>query len=454
MKRLAVYVLGLLLVTVSAGASTDIRSRAVEDGIGYRSNLLDPANPYGTDAKHLLSNLLRRYSLLPDQFWPKGMSNYEYALRVRELATSKKVMEQIDKPLESYRYAYGICETNEYPAALEFMANLVAELGKGEATDNLILARHGLLVMCDRTDELRISFANWLEKIEEVLLPKNAFVPWLRYLQGAFYFYMEDTEVAETFFRKAGHSKTTPPGWVTDAAQYMLVRIAKFQFENKKIDVIEFRKSIDDHQDANPFSRYNLEVENLRRMAAASKEEYAALLAEHFARFFKPSPNDKNERYRHDLFVEVMNAKGIVAANVSPLLSTFQLMLKVASETRGADVANYAWAPNISRSDSSIDLFPGLSAYRKLLKHFSRKEYQAVTSTHITRSKFQVLVSDAKILVARAHYALGNYDASIRVWEEISNEIATFNALTEIANAYVKKNEFAQFARYRSDRFS
>ena len=77
------------IANTSAQASTETSTYALEDGIGYRSNLLDPANPYAIDSTYLLETLLRRYNLLPDEkSGDTRPSDSQYLDRVKKLLSS------------------------------------------------------------------------------------------------------------------------------------------------------------------------------------------------------------------------------------------------------------------------------------------------------------------------------------------------------------------------------
>ena len=144
-----------MVVAVAAFAGTPVQAsssystRAIEEGIGYRSNLLDPANPYASGSRYLLETLLRRYSLFPaDDKRDRRPTNKMYLEGMKRLLSSPRIMSKITAPLDSYHYAYGICETNDYPAALEYMEQVVAEFGRSGEADRLVLARHNLLGSC------------------------------------------------------------------------------------------------------------------------------------------------------------------------------------------------------------------------------------------------------------------------------------------------------------------
>jgi hypothetical protein len=73
-------------------ASSDHTNKAVQDGIGYRSNLIDPLNQF-SNRKSLFWTLLERYNLIPvptDQNI-KRISGADYIVEVQKLLLKKYI---------------------------------------------------------------------------------------------------------------------------------------------------------------------------------------------------------------------------------------------------------------------------------------------------------------------------------------------------------------------------
>lgn len=172
MRRRLTALLGLVFALVAAwglaapaAASFDTRTVAVEQGIGYRSNLLDPVNAHGASGRLMLAQLLQRLGLLPTWMdhsrvrrhrWPDALSPtasdfVDYFAQLRLLISAGGLEPYLTPPLPEPRwyYDFDVCSTNLYPTALAFMQSVVAALGRGPAADELIMARHTLLRLCE-----------------------------------------------------------------------------------------------------------------------------------------------------------------------------------------------------------------------------------------------------------------------------------------------------------------
>ncbi|MBT3786800.1 MAG: hypothetical protein HOC33_04970 [Alphaproteobacteria bacterium] len=461
-----------VIANTSAQASTETSTYALEDGIGYRSNLLDPANPYAIDSTYLLETLLRRYKLLPDEKSSDTRpSDSQYLDRVKKLLSSQKLKHEISAPFEGYHYAYGICATNDYPAALSFMEQIVVSLGKGEATDNLIMGRHNLLFTCELDGTERDKN---IKAIKLRVAPKNFdknFRPWVQYLLGTMHYYTSNLREAAQLFSGASSVARNKSSWLYDTSNYMLVRIAKFLMEEGKLPAESFENLIDKHQAEYSRSRYFDTVEGYRRLARVfancnaeqaqfswsrcqsslhSDNTYLEILAAHFSKYFRPNLSVDTVSQRMSIYREMTFLGDFSNMSGSPLWLAYEMMRAVTGISGSNEVSTRDWSSEILKQGDQFDGFPGLRAYTKILELILNRDFKAIIELSISREDYGVLVSDAKLMQARSYYLLGKYNLAIKAWETLSLEEPTFNGLTEIANSYFKKGNFADFAYYRA----
>jgi hypothetical protein len=460
------------IANTSAQASTETSTYALEDGIGYRSNLLDPANPYAIDSTYLLETLLRRYSLLPDErSGDTRPSDSQYLDLVKKLLSSRKLKHEISAPFKRYHYAYGICATNDYPAALSFMEQIVVSLGKGEATDRLIMGRHNLLFTCEldgaerekniKTIKLRVAPENFDEN----------FRPWAQYLLGTMYYYTSNVREAAQLFSGAGSVVRNKSPWLHDTSNYMLVRIAKFLMEEGKLPAESFENLLERHQAEYSRSRYFDAVEGYRRLARVfancnaeqaqvswsrcqsslhSDKTYLKILAAHFSRYFRTNASADSISQRLSIYREMTFLGDFSNMSGSPLWLAYEMMRAATGISGSDEVSTRDWSSEILKQGDQYDGFPGLRAYTNILDLFLNRDFKAIGELSITREDYGVLVSDGKLMQARSYYLLGKYSLAIKAWETLSLEEPTFNGLTEIANSYFRKGSFADFAYYRA----
>jgi hypothetical protein len=461
-----------IIANTFAQASTETSTYAIEDGIGYRSNLLDPANPYAIDSTYLLETILRRYKLLPDEKnGDTRPSDTQYLDRVKQLLSSRKLKHEISAPFERYHYAYGICATNDYPAALSFMEQIVASLGKGEPTDILIMGRHNLLFTCEldgaerekniKIIKLRISLENFDEN----------FRPWVQYLLGTMHYYTSNLRKAAQLFSGAGSVVRNKSPWLHDTSNYMLVRIAKFLMEEGKLPAEAFENLLDRHQAEYLRSRYFNTVEGYRRLARVfancnakqgrvswsycqsslhSDEVYLKILATHFSRYFVPNETDATISQRMSIYKEMTFLGDFSNMSGSPLWLAYEMMRAITGISGSDEVSTRDWSSEILKQSDQYEGFPGLRAYTNVLELFLNRDFKTIIELSITKENYGVLFSDAKLMQARSYYSLGKHSLAVKAWEALSLEEPTFNGLTEIANSYLRKGSFADFAYYRA----
>jgi hypothetical protein len=472
MMRFVVSLSLAVIICSPSLASTSHSTRAAEDGIGYRSNLLDPANPYAAHPSFLFKTLLLRFGLLPsDENRNMRPTDKQYLDRVKQLLSTTGATTENSTPLQAYHYAYGICETNDYPAALEYMEQLVASLGKNEASDRLILARHRLLALCERKEHEQLEF---FKEFVSALSPakfKGDARFWVTYLLAAANFYQGMNVEAAKLFSESGSIRHSSSPWLRDTANYMLVRTSRALVENRKIETAQFIKVIELHQSEHLASRYFETVENYRRLArvfhhcdygkhrlqwASCRHEkrndpvYRKLLAEHFSKYFIPNIPDDQLSQRLEVFREMTFLGEAPSMSGSPILMVYGLLLDIRNGFYRTDVVKEDWGSRIRALDGSFRGYPGLRSYAQLLGLYENKDYESVIKLPYTKARFGVLFADAKVLLARAHSALRQYDKAIQAWQALSLETPIYNGLTEIANAYVRKGRFSDFAYYRA----
>ncbi len=388
LTAVAASVFVLVVAVWPARASYWAPTAAITDGIGYRSNLLDPVNAYSVDARRLLGQLLRRYDLLPpgpdglDRARPRPLSAAAYRKRLGALLSAAAPP---PGPLlqEDDRYGWRACATNDYPAALAFIADTAAAVEPPPAADALVLARHRLLDLCDIDGDGQAAF------VDRVLGPIRGEVPpagriRLAYLEAIAAFYRGHFDAART------HAAAVPDpagGWVADAARYLEVRIARGVALRDRHDddgaaAAAYLAAIAAHLDAYPGSRFALTVWNLRRHGYAligdEARQREALIRAFERAFSARSPWTLADRIA--LFEETggwqVPFEPSLVPTDHPLLLVHRVHLAIALDWAGRRPAIAMLRAALDRGPDKFAGFPGLAAYAVLLADFAAGEYE------------------------------------------------------------------------------
>lgn len=490
MIRNAIFTfLGVFLLASPASSSGVVGNNATNDGIGYRSNFIDPLNPYDANRYQLLWSLLKRYDLVPDHSGPnkylrsyfQSLSSSEYITRVRKLLSSESNILEVEK----YHYAYGICETNDFPSALAFMEAAVKELGSSPDTDKLISARHHLLELCNTK---KSNLKSYLEVFNSTLLPlrKNKrYASWTDYLDGVVYFYEELFDQANEKFSSIEGDRYS---WLKDTANYMAVRILKANtdsfrvppsrafhsnpkkyLENKNPAVVpileralsNLENAVQRYLRLYPKGRYVETVQNLDRYANWLKGNHDALVAtthRDFSRIFAPN-TDVSIKQKISFLTEAAGSTEAIFYmpkesgkdfSVHPLVIVSSLLSEISNEFPFEEKSpSNVWRSRLDNVKEVSKHFPGLSDYFDLLLLAHDQKFSDIAQQKITQEIFGPLYADALILQARALEQVGDHLDAANLWLETSIQYPLYNALTEAATAYVRAGKFEEFVKIK-----
>lgn len=459
-------ILGMLALASPADASSGFTTRALIDGIGYRSNLIDPLNPYAADETDMLRTLLHRYGLFPkslDLFYDEyqgGILGKEYLKRFPLLISEKFDGVNLTMVPE-YHYNHGICRSNNYSSALSYMNAVNLELGKSLETDALILARHRILIICNiPKHERAVRTQNILTSLHA--LPKSArTTPWIKYLENIMQFYEVRFGEAERNFAELRENTT---GWLRDTAGYMAVRIAKAKIDthnpddpafNRSNAAAELHRAMTRYLDINAEGRYISTVRALYRYWHRVNDDRDGVIAathRDFMEAFNPQAPAPLSR-RAGLLLEATGSRWTIfqiprADNrqrlaMHPLAVTGVLL---------AEIANGKSEPpderlRLVRNDR---YFPGLREFSNLLMLARTQQFHEITKRIITKNALGPLHADAQVLKARALMKTDRYREAAELWLTISEQYLIYNGLTEVATAFVRMGRFSDFARIRT----
>ena len=207
-------------------------SRAVQDGIGYRSNLIDPQNRYAASERRNLGVLLARLGMMAD--WT-GIGGVLAAVEEEVEWTGPKFEVVNDEDYGDYlteiTTPHGLegmfpempverCWTwGRNFARTRYMQALVAAHPAHEMRARLIAARHRL----DPGPSHCMSNAVVESYIHALGSISGAqWQPWRNYLEGAALFYAGENERAAEAFARIPREDN----WLSATAAYMPVRIA------------------------------------------------------------------------------------------------------------------------------------------------------------------------------------------------------------------------------------
>lgn len=465
-----ITILGQLAIATPVFASTGYSTNAVYDGIGYRSNLIDPFNPYAAGKSRMLQALLNRYGLLPSE--RDSLSGEEFGS-----ITGPKYIDHIRSMLSrgfpdldslkvpAYHYNFGICQTNGYPSALSFMAAAVQSLGKTPDVDELIRARHRLLFICNLDETERTVRTRKLLKPVRAMLKTRSLAPWVKYLEAAVSFYETKFDIAEGIYGSLSRDNS---GWLKDTADYMAVRIAKAKVDATRFvdQILKRPKAINDlgvaikkYLTAHPKGHYVETARALNRYRYSASNDRNRLIAatqSDFIRAFDPrAPAKLGQRIR--VFNEGSNftaaifefprSKGALY-QMHPLAVVAALLAGIAdgkgdlSKTDNQNLHSLFYDSPINYS-----LFSGLRYYFNLVILSRVGAFRKITEAEFNENFLGPLYGDALILKARALMKTGRHLEAAKLWLEISQRNPIYNALTEAATAYVRTGRFSDFAR-------
>lgn len=456
----------------AASASVGYQSNAVGDGIGYRSNLMDPLNPYATSRESLFSKLLEKYEASSDHeersqnqdIYSRNMTGDKYISEVQGFFSSKKVKLKAKK----YSYGWGVCETNIYPSALYFMKAAVKELGRSDETDRLIIVRHHLLKLCNIK---KAGLGAMLLAVLKPLREKKSHAPWAMYLDGAISFYEKKFEEAKAKFASINEEESN---WVKDTADYMDVRISKARIdtlywpysgssnfslnpkrylETKKPKLVlkldralsNLRKSMKKYLRDHPKGRYVATVQDLIFYIHWSNGDRNALIEATHRVFAKAMSLQKGDYPSDAIFEFPKDVKNISV--IHPLAVVGILLSELTSDLRSEEITSSVLRGHFKSHNELSASFPGLASYFELLLLALDAKFQELSDYEISRKAFGPLYAEALILQARAHGKVNRHMEAANLWKRISEEFPLYNGLTEVATSYVRAGKFIDFTK-------
>ena len=466
-----VFIAVVLLGASTAHASIWYSTRAMSDGLGYRSNLIDIANPYAVSKSRNFRVLLKRlgieivseFARAPDE----GPTYEEYSDSVREILKRKEIVEPIDLSVPDYvkkrnwffqqwtlRDRYWVVEsTNNFATAKSFMMVVSETVSDKGVVAKLVSLRHELL-QYGAPDTLGEIAANILERLRSNHL--NGARNSARYLEGAVLFYaLMFAEAADAF----GLVGTTESPWLTETAAYMVVRATLaaeqtkrlYYFTNGSIDPEKLKSSLKDIEDyvtRYPNGGYARTLINSKRQIWYLLDEDDSLRKEIRAQFpwyFGDTVNvHERSRFLH---------KEIFRFGIGDPDSRSDHPLALA--------AGALWAAKIPCEEMLAELksrerefipYPGLSRFLEAKCHFKLGNHTKVMEVaERIASDGGSFLPDGLALAARSAFALSRYADSRRFWERVHSAAPTYNAMTEIGRTFLARKDFVGLAKYRFD---
>ena len=188
------------------------RTHAIADGIGYRSNLIDPLNPYAVPGELILGELLRRYEFLSETLDLGKMPAKEiekhatgadqtinrdrYLEKLFSFIPNPELKAEITATTPQYDYGYGACESNNFKNVYTFITKAATDLNNAKTIGILALVRHLVLALCDQPSERRQKSAAIIRKIlNELITQQPESAPWVYYLRGAISLYLDEDDL-------------------------------------------------------------------------------------------------------------------------------------------------------------------------------------------------------------------------------------------------------------------
>ncbi|MBT5192139.1 MAG: hypothetical protein HOK30_18090 [Rhodospirillaceae bacterium] len=457
-------------MTMPGFAGSRGQSLSDRDGIGYRSSYIDPLNPYYVGTNSVLFDLLKRYELISGSFdsnffRPDESNNVTAYFGGLKALLSPDFSELQHFDRRSYDYGYGICQTNNYGAARSFMLAVVRDLGRAEDVDQLLLARHRLLDICNvsslvQDEQINLAFS-YLNNLPDT----HRLVPWARYLKSAVSFYTERIDEAEGKFAELAGSTSH---WLHDTADYMAVRIAKYRIDrgrglnrsvSKKTALAALERAMVHYLNIHPQGRYADTVLALERFLYSGRYDQNSLAAAShraFNRAFNPADLAPMDR-RKELFQEVVTRSRAIfdlprtsdtTGQMHPIAVVGALIAALSDDRADLNSdPNDIWRRRFDRASADRDRYPGLAEYFNLLVLSRDGKFEGIINSAIGVDNFGPMHIDALILRAHALMKAGRYREAAAFWLEVSSRYPQKNALTEAATAYVRLGRFSEFAR-------
>ena len=490
----AVAALGLILMSGQAIASSDENpTNAVQDGIGYRSNLIDPSNPYASSERRNFGVLLARLGMIKDWTDIGGAAtvptdaaqNDQHRVEVTILEGEDYVSYLRDSiaphrldDLFPYTPDYFLCSYVFHETTQRYIRALTSAHEPHEMRARLIAARHRLVPgrwECADFDGAE----GYLEALRGI--DGQPWRPWRDYLEGAAHFYAGDYRSATDAFARIPRTDT----WLGATAAYMLVRIELHRLrqcdadrhwsENESCDLDTWDAhwhrlagAIEDFERGRLDWGYRIDVLNLRMYLVTMShdpEEAAALYAEELERHLDPDGDAETASALYRQFsVPRIWADVVEMPSSNPLWQVNRLLAALVradrhrkspsglrdGETPQAAVDETAATLSASLASGAAvsTAFPGLDDYARVLLAFADEDYrQVIASVPAETAGAEHFLPDLLLLKARSQAALGEHWEAAMIWRGIALRWPALNAVAEAGRAAVKARRFADFAR-------
>lgn len=484
------------LLTCGAVASwEDYRTDAVRDGIGYRSNLIDPHNPYASSERRNFGALLARLGLIED--WtdiggaPKPMNSVPANQADAEASVDPAYQVNLREVLEPYTIDElfpGMpteqCRNSGYKAARLYIRALAAAKEPHPARAKLVAAR------------LRLSPGPW-----ECLRPdsKDAYVaslrsvdgevwrPWRDYVEGAAHFYAGDFDQAVEAFARVPRTDT----WLGATAAFMPVRIAFDRLRQYEANLYWAPDREDFGSDvAGRFAEYDTHwgrladaieefigsgldqgyrdpVLDFRVYAALTSRDptrSSALWVSELERHFGQSREAGGPRDLYGQFKNYLVWRGVrVVEWNNPLWQVNRMLVALVQDRQlrmmsDFDRQNFAPAVTLHEAANSLsaslasenevfDDYTGFLEYAEVLLAFAREDWERVVTMVSDAAAATPFLPDLLLLKARAQAALSDHWEAATTWRHIFHRWPALNAAGEAGRQAVKAGRFADFAR-------
>ncbi|MBL4693026.1 MAG: hypothetical protein JKY92_06820 [Magnetovibrio sp.] len=473
----AIFLLCFALTPAPSEASSDYSSNAVRDGIGYRSNLLDPDNPYAVPMQYTFTTLLSRYWVKHEA--PSSPSVDEvtpdmYYAALNDILSDPALIDTLE-PLPEDLYGYGSCASNNLAVMLEFMMGAAENIEDRFVVDFLVQARHEILFICHMPDTDQAGFQAYIEEQLQTLNDVKEAEPWVNYLRGIMSFYIEDFDQARRYF--ATIPDTAAP-WLAQTARYLDVRIAKIQVDALAYDcyqcgaseqspqfikaIADFKASIENHIRSYSDGFYDRSVSGLRRYVLRLQDKPLQLNKVYEAAFVKAFgansdvPREAKDSLLHEMDLFYLNGPAVAkTSRVHPFLLTYEVLMRKHNLRQRQTVRQIStMRTDFDSMKSAYAHYLGLAAYTELMFLSAEGNDVKVAATQIDQKEYGPLWLDARVLQARALGRIGQHEKSAKAWLELDTVIPTFNAQTEMASQYLLAHKFDEFARLTQARLT
>ena len=485
-RSLLAVMSSILLCAPATASWEDYRTDAIREGIGYRSNLIDPSNPYASSERRNFGVLLARLGMIED--WTdiggglaiaaeptheaEGRTLPAYSAFLQE-ALGPYALDELfpELPLED-------CDGSSHWAGRIYIGALTTAHEPGPVRARLIAARHRLAPSpwkCLSADA-RQAYIAALGTIDG-----DPWRGWRDYLQGAAHFYADDLDRAVDAFARVPRTDT----WVGATAAYMAVRIAFQRLRQSTSDRFwadtEERAAMAAEHESHwqrlvvgmqEFERSGLDrgyrkaVLDLRMHAAATapgRGRAEALYALELERHFGPERQADRALTLVGEFKNYAVWKGARDTEWDkPLWHVNRLLaaLVQADQARhlpefdrayyspaiGLEDATAALSDALASGRGAFEPYPGLAQYAEILVAFANEDWDAILAV-ATDGAATSFLPDVLLLQARAQVALGDHWGAALTWRRIGLGWPALNAVSEAGRQAVKARRFADFAR-------